>query len=333
MSADNSEERSDAKGKWVTYRPDITVLDCTIRDGGLMNDHHFSDDLVRAVYRTCVEAGIDYMEMGYKASKKQYSTSEYGPWKFCDEEDLRRVVGDNDTPLKLTVMADAERTDYEKDILPASESVLDTIRVATYIHQIPTAIDMINDACEKGYETTLNLMAVSAIQEHELDGAIQAVMATDVAAMFIVDSWGVLYSEQIQSLTRKYLKAAEAAGKQVGIHTHNNQQLAYANTIESLIVGASRLDASFAGLGRGAGNCPIELLLGFLHNPKYRIRPVLQCIQDHIEPLREAFQWGFDIPYMLTGQLNQHPRAAMKFLAKEGPRNLVKFFDEIIEEE
>ena len=333
MSVDNSEERSDAKGKWVTYRPDITVLDCTIRDGGLMNDHYFSDDLVRAVYRTCLEAGVDYMEMGYKASKKQYPPSEFGPWKFCDEEDLRGVVGDNDTPLKLSVMADAERTDYETDILPACESVLDTIRVATYIHQIPTAIDMINDASEKGYETTLNLMAVSAIQEHELDGAIEAVMATDVAAMHIVDSWGVLYSEQIRSLTKKYLKAAEAAGKQVGIHTHNNQQLAYANTIEALIVGASRLDASFAGLGRGAGNCPIELLVGFLHNPKYRIRPVLQCIQDHIEPLRETFQWGFDIPYMITGQLNQHPRAAMKFLADGGPRNLVKFFDEMIEEE
>ena len=333
MATANQEKRPDGKGKWVTFRPDITVLDCTIRDGGLMNGHHFDDELVGAVYRTCVEAGIDYMEVGYKGSKDIYPPAEHGAWKHCDEEDIRRVVGDNDTPLKLTAMADAERTDYDRDILPCEESVLDTIRVATYIHQIPAALDMIDDAHGKGYETTLNLMAISAVPEHELDDALAAICETEVDAIYLVDSWGVLYSEQIQALTEKYLGFASPRGKQVGIHTHNNQQLAYANTIEALIVGASRLDASFAGLGRGAGNCPIELLLGFLHNPKFHIRPVLECIQDHIEPLKDELRWGFDIPYMITGQLNLHPRAAMKFLAGDEPKNIVKFFDEIMEEE
>ena len=333
MSTENQKERSDDKGKWVTYRPDITVLDCTIRDGGLMNNHHFDDEIVRAAYQTCIEAGIDYMEIGYKGSKDIYPPSEHGPWKHCDEEDIRRIVGENDTPLKLSAMADAERTDYHKDIIPFEESVLDTIRVATYIHQIPTALDMVNDAHEKGYETTLNLMAISAVSEPELNDALAAMAETGVDAIYLVDSWGVLYSEQIRALIEKYSKVVAPRGKQVGIHTHNNQQLAYANTIEALIAGASRLDASFAGLGRGAGNCPLELLIGFLHNPKFRIRPVLKCIQDHIEPLKEELRWGFDIPYMLTGQLNLHPRAAMKFLAGEEPKNIVKFFDEIIEEE
>jgi len=311
------------------------VLDCSIRDGGLMNNHHFDDEIVRAVYRTCVAAGIDYMEIGYKGSKSIYPPSEHGPWKHCDEEDIRRIVGDNDTPLKLAVMADAERTDYHEDILPFEESVLDTIRVATYIHQIPAALDMVNDAHEKGYETTLNLMAISAVSEPELDDALAAIMETGANAMYLVDSWGVLYSEQIQALIRKYLKAAGPRGKEVGVHTHNNQQLAYANTIEALIVGASRLDGSFAGLGRGAGNCPIELLIGFLHNPKFHLRPVLQCIQDHIEPLRQELKWGFDIPYMITGQLNQHPRPAMKLLAEsEDPHShIVEFYDAMVEEE
>lgn len=320
------------KGGWVGYRPKIKVLDCTIRDGGLMNDHRFDDKIVKTVYQACVEAGIDYMELGYKASKKIFSPSQYGTWKYCDEDDLRRIVDGNETDLKLTVMADAERTDYHEDILPCKDSVLDAIRVATYVHQMPTAIDMIKDAHDKGYETTLNLMAISTVPETELDQALEALVETPVDAVFLVDSWGALYSEQIQALTRKYLKFMKPAGKEVGIHTHNNQQLAYANTIEALVLGANRLDASLAGLGRGAGNCPMELLVGFLHNPKFRLRPILQCIQEHIEPLRKKLCWGFGLSYMITGLLNQHPRAAMKYMASEG-ENIVKFYDSAIEEE
>jgi len=297
-----------------------------------MNDHHFDDKIVKAVYRTCLEAGIDYMELGYKASKKIFSPSQYGTWKYCDEENLRRIVGENETDLKLTVMADAERSDYHEDILPSKDSVLDTIRVATYIHQMPAAIDMIKDAHDKGYETTLNLMAVSTVPESELDEALEALAETPVDAVFIVDSWGVLYSEQIQTLTRKYLKLMKPAGKEVGIHTHNNQQLAYANTIEALILGANRLDASLAGLGRGTGNCQMELLIGFLHNPKFRLRPILQCIQEHISPLKKELRWGFGLPYVITGLLNQHLRAAMEYMSSGG-KDIVKFYDSVTEEE
>jgi len=321
------------QGDWVTYRPDIKVLDCTIRDGGLMNDHKFGNDFVKAVYDTCVEAGIDYMELGYKASKKIFAPTDFGAWKFCDEDDIRKIVGENDTPLKLSAMADAERTDYHQDILPKKDSVIDLIRVATYIHQIPTALDMIKDAHDKGYETTLNLMAISTVQDRELNEALEVIAKSEVQVIYLVDSFGALYSEQIRDLTKKYLKYAKAAGKEVGIHTHNNQQLAYANTIEALILGASWLDASLAGLGRGAGNCQIELLLGFLHNPKFHLRSVLQCIRDWIEPLRSELRWGFDIPYMLTGLLNQHPRAAMKFMSGENWKDIVEFFDSLAEKE
>ncbi|SVD10906.1 uncharacterized protein METZ01_LOCUS363760, partial [marine metagenome] len=116
---------------WVTFRPEIKVLDCTVRDGGLINNHLFEDDFVKAVYDTAIEAGIDYMELGYKASKTQFARKEHGDWKFCDEDSMRRVIGDNDSKLKLTAMADAGKTDYKTDILPAEQSVLDCIRVAT----------------------------------------------------------------------------------------------------------------------------------------------------------------------------------------------------------
>jgi len=322
-----------AKGTWVTSRPDIQILDCTIRDGGLVNNHYFDDDFVKAVYRTCVAAGVDYMELGYKGSKKIFDPSEYGPWKFCDEDDIRRVVGDNPTSLKLTVMADAEKSDYREDILPKDESVIDCIRVATYIHQIPTAIDMINDAHDKGYETTLNLMAISIVQDRELQDALQVIADSPAGALYLVDSFGSLYSEQVRDLTTNYLAALEGTGKKVGIHAHNNLQLAYANTIEALIVGASLLDGTINGIGRGAGNCPMELLIGFLKNPKFKLRPVLDCIEKTFVPLRKEIEWGYSVPYMITGQLNRHPRPAIKLRASDSPDAYVEFYDQIIEEE
>jgi len=318
---------------WIGYRPEIKVLDCTVRDGGLMNDHKFTDDVVKAVYQACVEAGIDYMELGYKASKKIYSPQQFGSWKFCDEDTIRRIIGDNKTDLKLSVMADAERTNYHEDILPKDQSIIDMVRVATYINQIPAAVDMIKDAVDKGYECTCNLMAVSTVQEALLRSALEELVKSPAEAIYIVDSFGSLYSEQIRELTSLYLEYAKPAGKEVGIHTHNNQQLAYANTIESLILGASRLDASLAGLGRGAGNCPIELLLGFLHNPKLKLRPLIKCIRDYIEPMRNDLKWGFSIPYMILGQLNQHPREAMKFMEETDSKDILSFFDSILEEE
>ncbi len=314
-------------GRWISYRPEIQVLDCTIRDGGLMNNHQFDDEVVKAVYSACAAAGIDYMEVGYKASRKIIVPGEYGAWKYCVEDDLRRIVGENPASLKLSVMADAERTDYKEDILPKKDSVVDMVRVATYISQIPTALEMVKDAHDKGYETTVNLMAVSTVRESELDEGLELLAKSEANAIYVVDSFGSLYSEQVHYLVRKYLGYCRAAGKQVGMHAHNNLQLAFANTIEAIVLGANMLDGTIAGLGRGAGNCPLELLIGFLHNPKYNLLPLLKCSQEVIEPLRSKFLWGFDLPYMLTGFLNEHPRAAIKFQEAKERGKIVDFFN------
>ena len=315
---------------WITFRPELKVLDCTVRDGGLVNDHLFDDELVRAVYQTCVDAGIDYMELGYKGSKKLFARGKFGDWKFCDEDDMRRIVGDNDTSLKLAAMADAEKTDYHEDILPKGQSVLDVIRVATYAHQIPLAVDMIQDAADKGYEVTCNLMAVSVLQDAEIKQALESLRDTPASTVVVVDSFGSLYGEQIARLVEKYRAALDGTGKEVGIHAHNNQQLAFANTIESVIHGCNRVDATMAGMGRGAGNCPMELLIGFLRNPAYHVRPVLQLLQEHFVGLRDKLEWGALVPYNITGQLNQHPRSAIEMLSGDDRNNFVELYDKLV---
>ncbi len=318
---------------WITYRPELKVLDCTIRDGGLVNDHMFEDGFVKAVYDTCVASGIDYMEIGYKIDRKVTAKDKFGDWKFCDEQDIRRIVGDNPTPLKLSVMIDAGgKSDWRNDVLPKKDSVLDLIRVAFYAHQVSEAIDMIKDAKDKGYEVAANLMAVTTVKEQEVEQVLEEVTKSPADVIVVVDSYGSMYAEQVELLVKKYLQYAWQSGKQVGIHAHNNQQLAFANTIESIIHGANRVDASMMGLGRGAGNCPMELLIGFLRNPKFKIRPIWQLLQDYLLPLSKTTEWGPYAQYNITGQLNEHPRSAIAARSGDKKDQYAEFFDKITSE-
>jgi len=315
---------------WITYRPELKVLDCTIRDGGLINDHQFDDDFVRAVYQTCVAAGIDYFEIGYRASKKLFSREKFGAWKFCDEEDIRRIVGDNPTPLKIAVMVDAGKSDWRTDILAKRDSVVDMVRVAFYAHQVSEAVEMIHDAHEKGYEVSANLMAVSTVKEQEVEQVLEVVAQTPANVLVVVDSYGAMYCEQVEILVKKYLGYALPKGKQVGMHAHNNQQLAFANTIEAIIHGANRVDASMGGIGRGAGNCAMELLIGFLRNPKFRVRPIYKLLQEHMLPLSRKVEWGPYPQYILTGQWNEHPRSAITARASDKRDDYVDFYDKLV---
>ena len=257
--------------KLMDFRPDIKVLDATLRDGGLVNDFYFTDDFVKALYQANIKAGVDYMEFGYKAAKDMFDVNKFGKWKFCDDDDIREIVGDNNTNLKVAVMADVGRCNYKTDILPKNESPIDLVRVATYIHTIPAAEDMIADAAAKGYETTCNIMAISQAQENDVRTALEIIGQTPVDAFYVVDSYGSLYPEQIARISDLYLNIAAKYGKKVGIHAHNNQQMAFANTIEAVGDGVDWLDATYLGMGRGAGNCAMEMLLGFLKNPKYKV--------------------------------------------------------------
>lgn len=314
----------------MDYRSSIKVIDATLRDGGLVNDFYFTDEFVRALYATNIRAGVDYMEMGYKASKEMFDESKFGKWKFCRDEDIRSIVGDNNTGLKIAVMADVGRCDYKNDIIDRSESPIDLIRVATYLNTIPAAVEMIEDAKRKGYEVSCNIMAISNGQESDLRVALDILGRTSADVFYIVDSFGSLYPEQIARIADTYMEFASKYNKELGIHAHNNQQLAFANTIEAVGDGVDWLDATYSGMGRGAGNCAMELLLGFLRNPKYNNYYAIQFIEKYMNKLKEdGVVWGFDLQYMMTGLLNQHPRTAIQF-TKEKRKDYSEFYKEVV---
>jgi Isopropylmalate/homocitrate/citramalate synthases len=317
------------------YRPQIKVCDCTIRDGGLMNNSKFSLEQVRAIYAALSAAGVDIIELGYRNSKSFFSPQEYGEWRFCDEDMLKKATEGIPKTAKLAFMQDAHKA-FAEDVLPKSESIVDMIRVATYVKDIDKAIKLANNATDKGYEATINIMAISHVLERDLDEALQQIEEeTKINACYIVDSFGALYSEDIDYLIHKFQRYLQT--KEIGIHCHNQMQLGFANTIEAIIKNVNYLDGTLYGLGRAAGNCPLELLLGFLKNPKFDIRPVLDIIETTILPMRSTMEWGYNIPYMIAGMLNTHPQDSMDLTeqSRQQPETnrYVKFYQEMLGDE
>lgn len=300
------------------------IVDCTIRDGGLVNNWDFSVEFVQDLYAALNEAGVDYMEVGYKNSPKLLKGSEdAGPWRFLNDDFLRKVIPQKGV-TKLSALVDIGRVD-ENDILPRSESMLDLIRVACYIKDVDKALELIQLFHDRGYETTINIMALSNVMENDLHEAFVMIKESPVDFVYIVDSYGSLDHNDFNFLINKFQE--HLPNKRLGVHTHNNMQLAFSNTLTAAERGVELLDASVYGMGRGAGNCPTEALVTHLKNSKYTLRPLLGFLQNHMIPMREKWEWGYLIPYLITGTLDEHPRSAMALLGSADRDKFSEFYD------
>jgi 4-hydroxy 2-oxovalerate aldolase len=293
----------------MVMNSDVKVVDCTVRDGGLINRWQFDDDLVRAVFQAIDASGVDYLELGYRASEKMFSPTEYGPWRFTRDDHVRKIIGSSTPRAKLGAMVDIGRVEPQ-DILPADESPLSFFRVATYLKEVTKAVELANLIADRGYETFINIMAISTVNDYELAAGLRLIdRETKVTAVTVVDSYGSLLPNEVDHLVNLFRK--ELPERRTGFHAHNNLQLGFANTIQAIQSGATFCDATVYGIGRAAGNCPMELLIGFLKDPRFNLEPVLQVIQDKFVDLREKIEWGYLLPYMITGMLNEHPRVGI----------------------
>jgi 4-hydroxy 2-oxovalerate aldolase len=305
------------------FRKELKVLDCTIRDGGLINNYHFTDDFVKAVYQAACDSGVDIIELGKKlAVSEEYTREAYGKWNFCGDDDLRMIIDSHEceNPPLVAVMFDIGRVDVN-NLQPRDQSPFDMARVACYVPDIDKGLDLVKRSKDLGYLTTINIMACSAAIRTDLIEALNQVEETpELDYLYLVDSYGAFYSEQVSDYLALYKKYAPS--KELGFHAHNNQQLAFANTQQAIIDGVNLLDATINGIGRGAGNCNLELLLNFLKNPKFDVRPIYKAIQEEFVPLRKEIEWGFNDIYGISGHLNQHPRAAMKCRSDKKIRDL-----------
>ncbi|RFU64646.1 nucleoid-structuring protein H-NS [Peribacillus saganii] len=301
------------------------ILDCTIRDGGLVNNWDFSIEFVQDLYNGLSVAGVEYMEIGYKNSAKLLNVSEPNPWRFLDDNFLKEIIPEKKF-TKLSALVDIGRVD-PNDILPREQSVLDMIRVACYIREVDKGLELVQMFHDLGYETSLNIMALSNVPEHQLIKAFEMVKESPVDVVYIVDSFGSLDPADIEHQVKKF--RAMVPNKQLGIHTHNNMQLAFANTLTAYQNGVTFLDSSVYGMGRAAGNCNTELLVSYIQKPSYELKPVLGVIEKHMLDMRQKWEWGYIIPYMISGVLNEHPRVAMGYRDSADRDKFVEFYDKV----
>ena len=316
-------------GAQPSLRPALKVVDATLRDGGLVNDFRFSDDFVRALYAADLAAGVDYMEVGYKADRDIFDETKFGKWKFCRDEDVAAVLDGRASRMKLACMADVGRCNFRRDICAKGNSPIDMYRIATYADTIPEAIGMLEYCDRLGYETTVNIMAISRESVETVQRTLDMLGGSPAKAIYLVDSYGALYPDGVRTLAETYLTAGQKYQKEIGIHAHNNQNLAFANTLTCYAAGANYLDATVSGMGRGAGNCALELLLAYLKG-RFDLAPVLAFLEaGHMQRLKEAgAMWGYDLAYLVTGLYNRHPSAAIGYY-KNARTDISAFLQEV----
>ncbi|MCC6624332.1 MAG: aldolase catalytic domain-containing protein [Deltaproteobacteria bacterium] len=305
---------------------EMTVVDCTLRDGGFHNAWDFAPELVAAYLRAIDEAGVDYAEIGYRSIERAGFT---GALRFTDEDTVCALPTTRTT--QLGVMIDARELVGQEDLIarlfvPASETRVALVRVATRPKDLASALGQVERLHALGYRTGLNVMAWASVPEGERPALLAQLAAHPAVDVFyIADSYGALYPDDVSAIGRSIAELAvaraPAATKPWGIHLHDNLELAFANALAARKAGATWIDGSVLGMGRGPGNLKTELWLQHLesreHRARYRAGPLYELIGRRWEALHARYRWGSSAPYVLSGQLAVHPTYAQELLESQ----------------
>jgi len=289
----------------------IKVLDCSLRDGGHINKWNFTKQFAKEYYSAIKNSGIDIVELGYMSTPESMPDS--SEFRYLSESLIREIVGEK-SGLEIAVMADTGKIKIN-DFIEKKNSFIDIVRIACYKNQIDEALSLINSLSGMGYKTTINLMGISQYSEGELGIAIEKIKKSSTEIVYIADSFGSLYSDEVRSLIKK-LKESK---KEIGFHAHNNLQLAFPNSMVAIEAGASYIDSTVNGMGRGAGNLPTEIILPLLNkfNDRYKVIPILELVEGPIKKLKQNLIWGYNLPHLLSGFKSCHPNYALS-LKKQG---------------
>lgn len=280
------------------------IIDCSIRDGGHINKWHFQDELAKVSYFAASKAQVDYFEIGYKNDEAKTGL---GPFGYCKEDYISSLFKTL-TDTKLLCMIDAGKyTGYYLPPCKKEKTPFSGIRVAAYPYEGEIAIKLIEKIYNLGYEVFFQLMAWSEWSSKDIKVIKDWKNKNILNSVYFADSFGSYIPADI---TKHFRKLKSLGFKRVGFHSHNNLQLAFANALQAIKEGASFIDGSTYGLGRGAGNLPIEILLSFLQkegNNKYNVVPYLDIIERFYLPLHKELNWGYSLKSLLSGSRNIHP--------------------------
>ena len=282
----------------------VKLLDCTIRDGGHLNGWNFTKECVKASYYAAVKAGTDIFELGYRFENPK---PEWGEFARCDDDFLMSFLEKNDK-CKISVMIDAGKCspDNFQNCTP-SKTLIDIVRVATYPQKLDIAFELAESLKLKGYEVIMNFMAISEYKEEHFDKIKNWKNKNVLTAVCFADSFGAFIPKDV-----KYYgdKLRSLGFKNICFHSHNNLQLAFANSLKAIEDGFYCIDASIYGMGRGSGNLPAEIITGYLNKSgekKYSPVAYIDVIERFYLEHSKKTPWGYRIQSLIGGLNNIHP--------------------------
>ena len=289
--------------------PSVEILDCTIRDGGYLNNWNFDKKIVKEVYRNISKTGVDIIELGFRNDPKG---ANFGQWYSVTEGLLNELVG-NISGIPIVLMVDYGKVDVTT-IPDANKSIVKIYRVACHKDKVIEAIRLCEEIKIKGYLTSIQLMGIVGYTPGDLEAVTKPLTESSLDYVYFADSYGSLLPQDIT----RYIQILKPTKKKIGFHAHNSLQLAFANTLAALNNGIDIVDATIFGMGRGAGNLPLETLIAYfektLNHKKYNSLPVLDLIDRYFIELNNEFKWGYSLPYMLSGIFEVHPNYAKRLV-------------------
>lgn len=315
----------------------IEVLDCTLRDGGYVNEWAFGFDNAKAITRLVSNSGVKFVEVGFIGPHQDVD----GVVRFSSMEQLMKVFGNLKRNASLSVMTYAEG--YSADSFPVcSAETTEMVRVIFWKRNLKEGVEYCRKLVNKGYQVGVQLARTEQYDLSEIGDIVKMFNDVHPYSVYLVDSFGTFNREKMLSYAEIYDKNL-ASDIRFGFHAHNNMQQAFTNAITLCEQGFSHdliLDASVMGMGRGAGNLNIELFMNYLnlHGGLYNLSPICQVASRYIEPIKEFIkvseQWGYSYPYFLSATTGRNPSFVNYLLERNvNIESIEKIFFKMKEEE
>ncbi|MCR5772844.1 MAG: aldolase catalytic domain-containing protein [Butyrivibrio sp.] len=295
----------------------VKVLDCTLRDGGYINNWLFGYDTISSIIEGLIEAHIDIIECGFIRNVSRDNDSSV----FSNMGQLSEMITPKNKDVLYAVMI--EQHNYVAELIsPCDDNTADIIRLTFRRNEWEEAKITARELIAKGYKVCIQPVGTASYDDPSLIKLLQDVNELKPYAFYLVDTLGVMYRHEMR---RFFYLIDNNLSKSIilGFHSHNNLQMSFANAQEMMRLNRDRnliIDSSCYGMGRGVGNLATELLTDYLNNSneqKYSLTPLINIVDKYLMPIYSHTRWGYDLPYFLSAIFKCHPNYAAHLLRKE----------------
>ena len=309
----------------------LNILDCTFRDGGYYNNWNFSNKLVSDYVKKINKSNIDIVEIGFRFFKKNLN---FGDFAYSDDKIIKKFKFKKN--IKIAIMINASELlnnkNYKKFFIKKKNTKVEIIRIAAHISEIKNIKSHIIYLYNLGYKVILNIMQISMIKKKDILKLINSINYKNyLHCLYFADSLGSLDPNQIKEI---FIESKKKINIPLGIHAHDNKGYALSNTLTAKNYGATWLDSTILGMGRGAGNTQTEILVseikkyGYL---KYNANPLFELSTNYFNILKNKYKWGQSAYYYICAIKNIHPSYLQTILNDKNisSRKVLKILDRL----